>query len=86
MVLRGIRVFGDTCLQLKATGCADSRSRCKTPRTLNPIGLMGVASGGLAERAGVAHRSKSGQMEAGASWTERFGLVVFTSGCPGVAS
>lgn len=84
MVLRGIRVFGDTCLQLKATGCADSRSRCKTPRT--ELGLMGVASRGSAERAGVAHRSKSGQTQAGASQTGQFDLVVFTRRCPGVAS
>ena len=35
MVLRGIRVFGDTCLQLKATGCADSISCCKILRTQN---------------------------------------------------
>lgn len=35
MVLRGIRVFGDTCLQLKATGYADSRSCCESLRTQN---------------------------------------------------
>lgn len=35
MVLRGIRVFGDTCLQLKATGCADSGNCCKSLRTQN---------------------------------------------------
>lgn len=54
MVLRGIRVFGDTCLQLKATGYADSRSCCESLGTQNkglwalPFGawLRGLVSTG----------------------------------------
>lgn len=33
MVLRGIRDCGGTCLQVKATACADARSHLKIPRT-----------------------------------------------------
>lgn len=63
MVLRGIRVFGDTCLHLKATGGADSRSHYKILRK----GLMRIAFGNLVERAGNVHRPKSGQTQGGSS-------------------
>lgn len=66
MVLRGIRVFGDTCLQLKATGYADSRSHCKILRK----GLASIASGSLVERAGIVHRPKSGQIQEGPLWRD----------------
>lgn len=41
MVLRGIRVFGDTCSQLKATGCAESRNYCKAPGARGWMGDVG---------------------------------------------
>ena len=83
MVLRGIRVFGNTCLQLKATGCADSRSRCKIPEN-SELGLMGIAFGSVVERTGYGRRS--GQNQAGSSQEGQFVLVVFPSSCPSVTS
>ena len=61
MVLRGICAFGNTCLQLKATGCADSRSHCKILRK----GLTSIAFGNVVERTGIVHRPRSGQTQKG---------------------
>lgn len=77
MVLRGIRVFGDTCLQLKAIGPADSRSHCKIPKNTE-LGLMGiVALERAAERTGF--RPRRGQAQAESSQEGHFGLEVFPS-------
>ena len=83
MVLRGIRVFGDTCLPLKATGPADSRSHCKTPKNTE-LGLMGIAALERAvERTGFTPRR--GQTQAEPSQEGHLGLV-FPSSFPGVTS
>ena len=84
MVLRGIRVFGDMCLQLEATGPADSRSHCKTPKNTE-LGLMGlVALERAVERTGF--RPRRGRAQAESPQEGHFSLEVFPSGSPGVTS
>lgn len=84
MVLRGIRVFGDMCLQLEATGPADSRSHYKTPKNTE-LGLMGlVALERAAERTGF--RPRRDQAQAESPQEGHFGLEVFPSCSSGVTS
>ena len=84
MVLRGIRVFGDMCLQLEATGPADSRSHYKTPKNTE-LGLMGlVALERAVERTGF--RPRRDQAQAESPQEGHFGLEVFPSCSPGVTS
>lgn len=71
-------------MPLKATGPADSRSHCKTPKNTE-IRLMGiVALERAVERTGF--RPRRGQTQAESSQEGHFGLEVSPSIFPGVTS